>query len=133
MDVQKKWGLSPGVRLETKGMETKAAVKNYGMAIIQDGATVSGRWTGMVQTRYHSQQLVFPLTAVFKAHKRLKRFTPGHMWPLRSAMILTDMSMTAISVKAIRPARRSRLRVTHVPTMISVTICAISSGVCRAA
>ncbi|WP_289770845.1 porin family protein [Duncaniella muris] len=72
VDVQKKWGLSLGVRLETKGMETKAAVKNYGMAIIQDGATVSGRWTGMVQTRYHSQQLVFPLTAVFKAHKRLK-------------------------------------------------------------
>lgn len=72
LDVQKKWGVAVGLRLETKGMETKATVKNYGMAIIQDGATVSGRWTGKVQTRYHSQQLVVPLTAVFKAHRRLK-------------------------------------------------------------
>ncbi len=72
LDVQKRWGVAVGLRLETKGMETKATVKNYGMAIIQDGATVSGRWTGKVQTRYHSQQLVVPLTAVFKAHRRLK-------------------------------------------------------------
>lgn len=72
LDVQKRWGVAVGLRLETKGMETKATVKNYGMAIIQDGATVSGRWTGKVQTRYHSQQLVVPLTAVFKAHPRLK-------------------------------------------------------------
>lgn len=72
LDVQKKWGVAVGLRLETKGMETKATVKNYGMAIIQDGATVSGRWTGKVQTRYHSQQLVVPVTAVFKAHPRLK-------------------------------------------------------------
>lgn len=72
IDVQKKWGISLGARLETKGMKTKATVKNYGMAIIQDGTTVSGRWTGRVQTKYHSQQLVFPLNAVFRAHRRLK-------------------------------------------------------------
>ena len=72
LDVQKKWGVAVGLRLETKGMETKATVKNYGMAIIQDGATVSGRWTGKVQTRYQTQQLVVPITAVFKAHRRLK-------------------------------------------------------------
>ena len=72
LDVQKKWGVAVGLRLERKGMETKATVKNYGMAIIQDGATVSGRWTGKVQTRYHTQQLVVPITAVFKAHRRLK-------------------------------------------------------------
>ena len=72
LDVQKKWGMAVGLRLETKGMDTKATVKNYGMAIIQDGSTVSGRWTGKVQTRYHTQQLVVPITAVFKAHRRLK-------------------------------------------------------------
>lgn len=72
LDVQKKWGVAVGLRLETKGMDTKATVKNYGMAIIQDGSTVSGRWTGKVQTRYHTQQLVVPITAVFKAHRRLK-------------------------------------------------------------
>lgn len=72
LDVQRKWGLAVGVRLETKGMKTKATVKNYGMSIIQDGTEVSGPWTGDVQTRYHSQQLVFPITAVFKAHRRLK-------------------------------------------------------------
>lgn len=71
-DIEQKWGASLGVRFETKGMETKATVKNYGMAIIQNGQELSGRWTGKVQTKYHSQQLVVPITAVFRANRRLR-------------------------------------------------------------
>lgn len=72
IDVQEKWGVSLGLRLETRGMETKATVKNYGMSIIQNGGELSGRWTGKVQTRYHSQQLIVPITGVWKAHRRLR-------------------------------------------------------------
>ena len=71
-EPKKKWGVSLGLRFESKGMETKAEVKNYGMAIIQDGKTLSGRWTGKVSTKYNSQQLVVPITAVYQINPRLK-------------------------------------------------------------
>lgn len=69
---QEKWGISAGARVETKGMKTRATVKNYGMEILDNGKKLSGRWTGKVQTKYHSQQLVVPITAVYRANKRLK-------------------------------------------------------------
>lgn len=69
---EKKWGVTIGVRLETKGMKTKATVKNYGMTILDNGKELSGRWTGKVQTKYHSQQLAIPITAAYRINKRLK-------------------------------------------------------------
>lgn len=66
-----KWGAGIGVRFETKGMKTQATVKNYGMEIIDNGKTLKGRWTGKVQTKYHSQQLVVPLTAFYKLSSRV--------------------------------------------------------------
>ena len=46
-DKDKKWGMILGLRLENKGMETKARVKNYGMEIIGDGGEhLAGNWTG---------------------------------------------------------------------------------------
>lgn len=68
----RKWGVALGLRLETKGMETGATVKNYGMEIIQDGTKVSGRWTGDVRTKYSTQQLAIPITAVYRFSKRFK-------------------------------------------------------------
>lgn len=68
----KKWGAAVGARVETKGMKTRATVKNYGMEILDNGKVLSGRWTGKVQTKYHSQQLVIPITALWRANKRLK-------------------------------------------------------------
>ncbi len=72
IDPQRKWGVAVGVRLETRGMKTKATVKNYGMEILDNGKKLSGRWTGTVQTKYHSQQLVIPITAEYRVHRRLK-------------------------------------------------------------
>lgn len=72
LDADKVWGAAVGVRLESRGMETKARVKNYGMEILDNQKKLSGRWTGSVHTKYQSQQLVFPVTAVFRAHPRLK-------------------------------------------------------------
>ena len=46
----KEWGMMIGLRLENKGMETKATVKNYSMEIIGSGGEkLKGNWTGGVQ------------------------------------------------------------------------------------
>lgn len=66
-----KWGMGLGIRVETKGMKTKAMVKNYGMEIIDNGKALKGRWTGRVQTKYHSQQLVIPITAVYRLNDKI--------------------------------------------------------------
>ena len=66
-----KWGAGIGIRLETKGMKTEANVKNYGMELIDNGKTLKGRWTGKVSTKYHTQQLVIPVTAFYRLSKRV--------------------------------------------------------------
>lgn len=68
---EKRWGVQIGAHMQTKGMETKANVKNYGMEIIQDGKKLSGRWTGKVQTRYHSQQLAIPIQGVYSFNDKI--------------------------------------------------------------
>lgn len=68
----RKWGLQVGLHLETKGMSTKASVKNYGMEIIQDGKSLAGRWTGKVSTHYHSQQMVIPVQGVWSCSSKVR-------------------------------------------------------------
>lgn len=72
LDAERKWGIASGFRFETKGMETDASVKNYGMEIIQDGKKLSGKWTGRVRTKYHSQQLTIPVTGIWGINDRWK-------------------------------------------------------------
>lgn len=72
LSPDRRWGVALGARMETKGMKTRARVKNYGMEIIDHGNSTSGNWTGFVQTKYHTQQLVIPITGVWQANKRLK-------------------------------------------------------------
>lgn len=71
-DTQRKWGTAIGVRMETKGMRTKATVKNYGMELLDNGRTLKGRWTGHVQTKYNSRQMVIPITALYRFNNRIK-------------------------------------------------------------
>jgi len=72
IDRDKKWGVAVGLRFETKGMETKATVKGYGMEIYQEGKKVAGKWTGKVRTKYHTQQFVVPILAVYRINPRWK-------------------------------------------------------------
>ena len=65
-----RWGVGVGLRFETKGMTTNATVKNYGMEIIDDGARVSGRWTGKVHTHYKTSQFTLPITAEYRITPR---------------------------------------------------------------
>ena len=39
-DAERQWGMRIGIRLDNKGMNTDARVKNYGMEIIGDGGEI---------------------------------------------------------------------------------------------
>lgn len=67
------WGLQTGLRLENKGMNTKATVKDYSMEIIEDDhGRLKGRWYGGVQTKVSNSFLTVPLLAVYKINSSWK-------------------------------------------------------------
>ncbi|MEY8485670.1 porin family protein [uncultured Parabacteroides sp.] len=70
-DLERKWGMRIGVRLDNKGMKTDALVKNYGMEIIGDGGEiVKGNWTGHVKTNVKNTYLSFPVLATHQFNSR---------------------------------------------------------------
>ena len=64
------FGFVTGVRLEQKGMETVARVKNYHMAMTQQGAVMEGNWTGMVRSSYYGSSVTVPLLLAYNFHDR---------------------------------------------------------------
>ena len=69
----KEWGMMIGLRLENKGMETKATVKNYSMEIIGDaGERMKGFWTGQVKTKVSNSYLTVPVLAAWRVSPRWK-------------------------------------------------------------
>lgn len=71
--AEKKWGMMLGIRLESKGMDTDARVKNYSMEIIGDkGERLKGNWTGMVKTKVKTSYLSIPLLATYQVAPRWK-------------------------------------------------------------
>lgn len=66
------WGIRWGIRLETKGMTTRAKTKNYHMeAWNTDGSgKVQGAWTGKVKTSVNNTYLTLPVVAVYNIDKR---------------------------------------------------------------
>lgn len=73
LDKYKKWGIMLGLRLESKGMETKAQTKNYGMEIIgQGGERMKGNWTGMVKTKFRASYFTIPVLAAYKISQRVR-------------------------------------------------------------
>jgi hypothetical protein len=66
-----KWGVITGLKLENKGMRTKATVKDYSMEIIGDGGEkVAGHWTGGVRTKVQNSYLTIPILAAYKLTPR---------------------------------------------------------------
>ncbi len=76
--LKHKWGLLLGLRLEQKGMSTKAQVKNYFMRMEGDkDEDIEGPFTGHVETKVENLYLSIPLLVTFKASDRWKlRFGP---------------------------------------------------------
>lgn len=71
IDPQKKWGVGLGLRLESKSMNTKATVKNYGMEIFNDaGGRTAGLWTGGVKTKADLSYLTIPVLTKYKISDR---------------------------------------------------------------
>ena len=76
-DKNKKWGIILGLRVENKGMETEARVKNYGMEIIGDGGErLAGNWTGNVKTKFRASYFSIPVLAAYQLSNRVK-FSAG--------------------------------------------------------
>lgn len=65
-----RWGARVTLKFETKGMNTRARVKNYGMEIMQDGSILQGNWTGNVQTKFSASYVTLPITAVYRINSR---------------------------------------------------------------
>jgi hypothetical protein len=81
----RRWGVTSGLRLENRGMATKALVKNYQTEIIGDGGEiVGGHWTGKVKTKIRNTYITIPVLAAYRMNRR---------WTFRAggyASVLTD-------------------------------------------
>lgn len=68
-----RWELMTGVKVDRKGMTSKATVKDYSMSIQdEDGGTISGRWTGDVTMTADQWYLSIPVDAAFYITERGK-------------------------------------------------------------
>lgn len=65
IDVNKpitgRWGLTTGLRLENKGMNLDATVKNYHMAFVQGTQRLEGNFTGGVNTKVEEWMITIPM------------------------------------------------------------------------
>lgn len=64
------WGLSFGLRLETKGMETDARVKSYNLRMSASDGEVEGAFTGFVKTKVINSYITLPVLAMWKPSDR---------------------------------------------------------------
>ncbi len=68
---QSPWGIRWGIRLDTKGMTTKADTKNYYMEVQNGpGTTIEGYWTGKVKTNVKNTYVTIPVLAVYNINER---------------------------------------------------------------
>jgi hypothetical protein len=67
-----KWGISGGLKLEEKGMETGAQVKNYHTKVVNGDQKVEGYFTGYNRTKYNSLFLTVPIMANYRFNSRWK-------------------------------------------------------------
>ena len=69
--AQSPFGLNIALRLENKGMKTRANVKNYHMEMTaDDGGYMEGAWTGHVMTKYKATYLTIPITLTYDVSPR---------------------------------------------------------------
>lgn len=65
--LNKNWSLSSGLQFESKGMETRAQVKNYNLTMVSGNeGEISGVFTGMVRTRVKNSYLTLPLSVMWR-------------------------------------------------------------------
>lgn len=67
-----KWGINVGLHFDTKGMKTDAGVKNYHMALRQDGAEREGMFTGNVVTKVDQSLATIPVQATYNISHKIR-------------------------------------------------------------
>lgn len=65
-----RWAFMFGLRLENKGMETKAKVKGYNITMYSDDGKLSGLFTGNVKTTVNNSYLTLPVLGRWKPAER---------------------------------------------------------------
>ena len=73
------WGLRLGISAHTKGMETKARVKDYRTEVIIDKLYMKGVFTGLVKTRVKNTYLTIPVSMVYKLSDRWNLYGGPHI------------------------------------------------------
>lgn len=66
------WGISAGLRIENRGMSTKATVKSFFTSVPVNNTDVSGYWTGKVDMDYASTLLSIPVLANYRFNRDWK-------------------------------------------------------------
>lgn len=131
VDAAQKWGISLGVRLDSKDMTTRATVKNYGMAIFNEvGGKVEGLWTGGVKTKVKMSYITIPLLANYKINNRWK-VVAG---PYFSYMMDGDFQEKFMKDICALPMLREAALILKVTTQLHMTFLmnyVVSNGVFR--
>lgn len=70
-ELTPRWGILMGLRLESKGMEIDATVKNYHIAIVQGGKSLEGYFSGNDVTQVELQMVTLPVLATYRLNQRL--------------------------------------------------------------
>lgn len=60
------WGVSTGLRIENRGMSTKATTKSFYTSVPMNNTDMAGYWTGEVNMEYASTLLSLPLLANYR-------------------------------------------------------------------
>lgn len=63
-------GVELGLRFESKGMDTRATVKGYGMDMWKEGNEMVGYFTGTVKTSLSASYMTFPILATYNVSPR---------------------------------------------------------------
>ena len=75
IDAQKKfndrWGIMLGLKIENKGMEVDATVKNYHMEMVQEGKRLAGYYTGNNGINTEGWLFTLPVRATFNVNENL--------------------------------------------------------------
>ncbi len=68
------WGVRLGARVQSRGMETEARVKNYLTEVVQGDGVISGNFTGLVNTEVKNTYVVIPLSVVKPISSRVNLY-----------------------------------------------------------
>lgn len=71
----KRWGVRIGASVETKGMKTRALVRNYYTEVAQNEEKIKGYFTGEVLTDAKNAYFTAPFSLLYKKSERLSFFS----------------------------------------------------------